>query len=213
VFDGLIAVPIAKKETQSKFEIPANISLVQAIDFAMKRSWSEQGIEPSLNSSGDVFCRRVYLDLIGRIPSRKELDHFLDGKSPSKRAELIDKLLLKNEHFSYMSEIFNAILLGRESERKKSRDEREENGWLNYLEWVFRTNRPWDLVAKDLVLSRPNEGVESGASWFLFEQKNDHPEMAKITMSALLGKQIQCAQCHDHPVSGFVSPIKRTLLF
>ena len=199
--DGLNAVPIAKKETQSKFEIPANISLVQAIDFAMKRSWSEQGIEPSLNSSGDVFCRRVYLDLIGRIPSRKELDHFLDGKSPSKRAELIDKLLLKNEHFSYMSEIFNAILLGRESERKKSRDEREKNGWLNYLEWVFRTNRPWDLVAKDLVLSRPNEGVESGASWFLFEQKNDHSEMAKITMSALLGKQIQCAQCHDHPVS------------
>ena len=187
--DGLNAVPIAKKDTQSKFEIPANISLVQAIDFAMKRSWSEEGIEPSLNSSDDVFCRRVYLDLIGRIPSRKELDHFLDGKSPSKRAELIDKLLLKNDLTPY------------EMEKKKSRDEREKNGWLNYLEWVFRTNRPWDLVAKDLVLSRPNEGVESGASWFLFEQKNDHSEMAKITMSSLLGKQIQCAQCHDHPVS------------
>ena len=199
--DGLNKDPIINKNPALKFEIPANVSLVQAIDFAMKKSWSEQGIEPSSNASDNVFFRRVYLDVIGRIPSREELDHFLADKSLNKRAKLIDELLLKNEHFSYMSETFNAILLGRESVRKKDRGEREKNGWLDYLEWVFRTNRPWNLVAKDLVLSRPKEGVESGASWFLFEQKNDHSEMAKLTMSALLGKQIQCAQCHDHPVS------------
>ncbi|MDB4783503.1 DUF1549 domain-containing protein, partial [Verrucomicrobiales bacterium] len=92
------------------------------------------------------------------------MDYFLADESPNKRAELIDKLLLKNEHFSYMAETFNAILLGRESVKKKDRGDREKNGWLDYLEWVFRTNRPWDLVAKDLVLSRPKEGVESGAS-------------------------------------------------
>lgn len=199
--DGLNENPIINKNPALKFEIPANVSLVQAIDFAMKKSWSEQGIEPASNSSDNVFFRRVYLDVIGRIPSREELDHFLADKSLNKRAKLIDELLLKNEHFSYMSETFNAILLGRESVRKKDRGEREKNGWLDYLEWVFRTNRPWNFVAKDLVLSRPKEGVESGASWFLFEQKNDHSEMAKLTMSALLGKQIQCAQCHDHPVS------------
>ena len=199
--DGLNEDPVVNKKPALKFEMPDNISFVDAIDFAMKRAWSEQGLEPSLNSSDDVFCRRVYLDVIGRIPSREELDNFLADKSLNKRVKLIDDLLLKNEHFAYMAETFNAILLGRESVRKKDRGEREKNGWLDYLEWVFRTNRPWDLVAKDLVLSRPGEGVESGASWFLFEQKNDHSEMAKLTMSALLGKQIQCAQCHDHPVS------------
>ena len=199
--EGLDADSGVKRNSSPKFKIPENISSVQAINFAIEKSWSEQGIEPSLNCSDEVFCRRVHVDVIGRIPSREELDYFLADESPNKRAELIDKLLLKNEHFSYMAETFNAILLGRESVKKKDRGDREKNGWLDYLEWVFRTNRPWDLVAKDLVLSRPKEGVESGASWFLFEQKNDHSEMAKLTMSALLGKQIQCAQCHDHPVS------------
>ena len=199
--EGLDADSAVKRNSSPKFEMPENISSVQAINFAIEKSWSEQGIEPSLNCSDEVFCRRVHVDVIGRVPSREELDYFLADESPNKRAELIDKLLLKNEHFSYMAETFNAILLGRESVKKKDRGDREKNGWLDYLEWVFRTNRPWDLVAKDLVLSRPKEGVESGASWFLFEQKNDHSEMAKLTMSALLGKQIQCAQCHDHPVS------------
>ncbi|MEE2807937.1 MAG: DUF1549 domain-containing protein [Verrucomicrobiota bacterium] len=199
--DGLKKEPIVQNKFSPKFEIPENISLVQSIDFALKRSWSEQGIEPSLNCSDEVFCRRVYLDVIGRIPCSDELDHFLADESPNKREKLIDELLQRNEHFSYMAEIFNAIFLGRESVKKKDRDEREKNGWLDYLEWVFRTNRPWNFVAKDLVLSRPKEGVESGSSWFLFEQKNDHSEMAKLTMSTLLGKQIQCAQCHDHPVA------------
>ncbi|MCH2024814.1 MAG: PSD1 and planctomycete cytochrome C domain-containing protein [Verrucomicrobiales bacterium] len=199
--DGLKKEPVGQNKSSPKFEIPEDISLEKAIDFALNKFWSEQGIEPSSNSSDEVFCRRVYLDVIGRIPSVDEVNHFLLAKSPNKRETLIDELLRRNEHFSYMAEIFNAILLGRESVTKKDRSEREKNGWLDYLEWVFRTNRPWDLVAKDLVLSRPNEGVESGSSWFLFEQKNDHSEMAKLTMSTLLGKRIECAQCHDHPVA------------
>ena len=80
------------------------------------------------------------MDVIGRIPSVDEVNHFLLAKSPNKRETLIDELLRRNEHFSYMAEIFNAILLGRESVTKKDRSEREKNGWLDYLEWVFRTN-------------------------------------------------------------------------
>ena len=56
-------------------------------------------------------------------------------------------------------------------------------------------------MARDIVVAKPQSKNESGASWFLFEQKNNHSEMAKLTMSSFLGKQIQCAQCHDHPVS------------
>ena len=97
-----------------------------------------------------------------------------------------------------MAEIFSAMLLGREAERKKV-ETKGSKSWLEYLRWAFRTNRPWDVMARDIVVAKPqskNQGI-----MVLFEQKNNHSEMAKLTMSSFLGKQIQCAQCHDHPVS------------
>ena len=144
-----------------------------------------------------TFCRRVHLDIVGRIPTSDEMADFLESDSDDKKIKLVDRLLSSNEYPNYMAEIFSAMLLGRESERKKSREERIKNGWLEYLTWAFKTNRPWDAMARDLVVAKPKSKNELGASWFLFEQKNNHSEMAKLTMSSLLGKQIQCAQCHD----------------
>ena len=40
-----------------------------------------------------TFCRRIYLDAIGRIPTISELEGFIDDKRPDKRARLIEKLL------------------------------------------------------------------------------------------------------------------------
>ena len=182
-------------------DIPEDIGITEAIDFAIIDKWSKLGIKASPVAGDGIFCRRVYLDVVGRIPTYEEIKNFTANQSPLKRGDLIDKLLNSNEHFDYMAEVFSAMLLGRESEKKRSRDDRVKNGWLDYLKWAFKTNRKWDKVAKDIVIAKPKDGPVSGASWFLFEQRNDYSKMATLTMSSLLGKQIQCAQCHDHPVS------------
>ena len=187
--------------SDSTIEIPKDLNASEAIDYVIKESCAKLGISLSPTVDDRTFCRRVHLDVVGRIPTSQEMENFLLSNNEDKRIKLIDRLLSSNEYSNYMAEIFSAMLLGRESERKKSRDERVKNGWLEYLRWAFRTNRPWDVMARDIVIAKPQSKNESGASWFLFEQKNNHSEMAKLTMSSFLGKQIQCAQCHDHPVS------------
>ena len=85
-----------------------------------------------------TFCRRVYLDAIGRIPTLDELDQFIADKRSDKRAHLIDKLLKSkgyNSHwYNYWADLLRVKPVG---------DKLHHPG--NYGEWIkeaIRTNKP-----------------------------------------------------------------------
>ncbi len=180
-------------------DIPHGIDPSLAIDLFIQKKWQAEGISPAQRCDDSAFVRRIYLDLIGRIPTRSERDAFLAATDSAKRATLVNRLLANPEHAAHMAEVFNVVFLGREDEKKRKRSERKN--WLAYLNWVFETNRGWNKVAKDLLVARPSTKEEAGASWFLYEQRDDHQQIATRVSATLLGKQVQCAQCHDHPVS------------
>ena len=50
-----------------------------------------------------TFARRASLGVIGRIPTRDELLVFVDDKSPTKRAEYVDRLLASDEYADHMA--------------------------------------------------------------------------------------------------------------
>ena len=185
--------------TEDSWTPPPGTSLSEAIDLRLSESWSEQGISPASGCDDATFVRRVTIDLAGRIPTVGERAAFLESSDPGKRSALVERLLSSREFAKHMSAVFDVVFLDREV--KSERDERRSNKWLAYLEWAFDTNRPWDQVAADLVQARPASKAEAGASWFLAEKGDDHHAMATATARAFLGKQIQCAQCHDHPVA------------
>ena len=180
--------------------LPAELSPESAIDTLLQRSWQKQQISPAATIDDGAFLRRITLDLLGRIPTRGERTSFLENANSNKRILLIDNLLASKAHARHFAEIFNAALLGRAQERGKSRADREKH-FLPYLRWAFETNRPWNRVGHDFIVARPQSPQEQGASWFLYEQGNDPGKMANATSTALFGKQLHCAQCHDHPVA------------
>ncbi len=139
-----------------------------------------------------TFARRVHLDLIGRIPTSAELDAFLNSRKKNKRAALTDRLLASPEHARHLREVFDVVLMG-----KRSRND----SWNGYLEWAFQTNRPWDRIVRDVLLARPETKTERGAVRFLFDRKDNHQAIVEAVSPALLGLQIQCAQCHNHPLA------------
>src|SRR5690606_20216596 len=47
----------------------------------------------------------------------------------------------------------------------------------------------------------PRDEQQSGAQWFLFERGEDYQEIAEAIAPGFFGLQIQCAQCHDHPLA------------
>jgi hypothetical protein len=139
------------------------------------------------------FLRRVTLDLAGRIPSASEARAFLDDRSADKRTGRIDALLAGADYPRRMQELFNAMLMERLGERA---------AWNDYLRESFRANRPWDAMARDILRGMPEP---AGASFFLSKRLENYGEnpvdYANLTRDIgrlFLGKDLRCAQCHDH---------------
>ncbi|MFM7929601.1 MAG: DUF1553 domain-containing protein, partial [Pirellula sp.] len=73
--------------------------------------------------------------------------------------------------------------------------------WRPYLENVFRNNRPWDTVAREILLARPQSPEQAGAVWFLYERNDNAQAIAESLSPAFFGIRIDCAQCHDHMIA------------
>ena len=50
-------------------------------------------------------------------------------------------------------------------------------------------------------MARPETDADRGASWFLYERRNDHQAIAEAVAPVVYGTRIDCAQCHDHPLA------------
>ncbi|MGC6459764.1 MAG: DUF1549 domain-containing protein [Akkermansiaceae bacterium] len=174
-------------------------SATKIIDQLIEAKWKAEKVQPSTPASDQAFVRRLYLDLLGRIPKASESRTFLADQDSHKREILIDRLTESKEHADHLASVFNVVFLDRAAIRKRNPDQRK--AWLGYLQWAFHSNRPWDQIGRDLVLARPKSKEDRGASWFIHEQRDDHNEVAKRVSRTLLGKQVQCAQCHNHPVA------------
>jgi hypothetical protein len=134
------------------YETKQSIAPTTAIDGLVLETLQARGIEPAYLCSDAVFARRVYLDVIGTLPTPREVQSFLDDRRPSKRAALIEDLLSREEYAEYWALKWCDVL------RVKS--EFPINLWPNavqaYHHWIrdaIRQNMPYDQFARELLTS------------------------------------------------------------
>ncbi|HAD61311.1 MAG TPA: hypothetical protein DCG12_18890, partial [Planctomycetaceae bacterium] len=72
------------------------------IDEIIQRDLRQHKLVPNPPASDLQFIRRVYLDVIGRIPTAEELTKFQADRRKERRAKLIDELLASPGHESHM---------------------------------------------------------------------------------------------------------------
>ncbi|MEX0585856.1 MAG: DUF1549 domain-containing protein, partial [Pirellulales bacterium] len=92
------------------------VSQVKKINELIRQGWSGHGVSPSKPASDGEWCRRVYLDIIGRVPSVGELDQYLKEKGPDAREKLVSRLLSDEYAEDYTrnwTTIWTNILIGR----------------------------------------------------------------------------------------------------
>src|SRR5688572_13242432 len=87
--------------------------LRQAIDREVAAGWQQQKLSPTPRSTDAEFLRRVYLDLVGTIPTHEEAAAFLDDSSPDKRSQLIDRLLADPRYAQHQTDVWDLILFTR----------------------------------------------------------------------------------------------------
>jgi hypothetical protein len=150
-------------------------------------------INPSPVASDPVFLRRVYLDLIGRLPEPEESRAFLVDREPAKRSTLIDGLIDRPEFADFWALKWADLL----------RNEEMVMGGKGI--WVFQR---WlrDRIASDLPLDELARRIVSttGSTWrepaSSFHRTNRDPLTAAETVGQVfLGIRLQCARCHNHP--------------
>ena len=168
------------------------------IDQRIALGYSKASIVPAEICTDEQFIRRLYLDIAGRIPTLAERESFILDRSVSKRLEWIDRLLASEDYVENFADTFDTLLMGRAARGKMG--ERKSH-WRPYLEDVFRSNRPWDQVAREILLARPQRPGESGAVWFLYERNDNAQAIAEAVAPAFFGIRIDCAQCHDHMIA------------
>ena len=103
--------------------------------------------QPAAASSDPEFLRRVYLDLVGVIPTYDETVAFLADTATDKRAKLIDKLLEDPRYAQHQADLWDLILFGRNPPGYNT-DRRD--GIQRWLREQFAANRPYDELVRDL---------------------------------------------------------------
>ena len=147
------------------------------------------------DDAGDAtFARRIYLDLAGTIPSVDQTRQFLADRSADKRARLIDQLLTSPQYARRMQYAFDTMLMERRPDKHIKSDE-----WRNYLRQSFADNKPWNQLVTEMLTADGADEKTRPAARFLLDREMKTDAMTRDLGRIFLGRDLQCAQCHDHP--------------
>jgi hypothetical protein len=81
-------------ESRAQVQVPQQ---TQIINSALSKAWSDQKLTHAKRASAYEFMRRLFLDVLGRIPTPEEIKHFVaEGDSAGTRANLIRRILTKD---------------------------------------------------------------------------------------------------------------------
>jgi hypothetical protein len=177
------------------------------IDELLAARWAKAEIQPAARTDDAEFCRRIYLDLAGRIPAVAEVRAFLADKSPDKRSRLVDTLLDGPRYVTHFKTVWRSIMLPETNSSFQGRF--LTPAFEEWLKKQLAANARYDDMARELLtlpinnnanrlVFGPNQGEPTPAAYYL--AKEVKPEnLAAGTARLFLGVRLECAQCHNHP--------------
>jgi hypothetical protein len=165
------------------------------IDKHLAGGFGENAKHVAPRASDEEFFRRVYLDLVGTTPTVSELNDFLADSAKDKREKLIDQLLASPGYARRMAWFFDVMLMERGKDAKVPRA-----AWEAYLLAVFTENKPYDAFVRELLSNDGADPKTRVAAKFFLDRDMEPHLVTKDIGRIFLGRNLQCAQCHDHPV-------------
>lgn len=208
--DTVFAAPKAADAKSADTKIPTveGVPQVDFINEQIRQVWTDNELVPSAAASDGEWCRRVFLDVIGRIPSVTEMRNFVSDKDPQKRAKLVDRLLNDEEYTEEYARnwttIWTNVLIGRNGGNEQ-RSLTSRAGLQKYLRDSFARNKPYDVMVRELVTATGSttpgsEGFNGAVNFLVMKVNEEKGTLATAeTAKVFLGLQVQCTQCHNHP--------------
>lgn len=166
------------------------------IDALLEADWKKHALQGNPAADDNTFVRRLYLDIIGRIPTTREAEEFLASKSADKRARLIDKLMASEAYvqhtFNYWADVLRVTSNGNQTGVITGA------AYANFVKDSLRANKPYDQFVREMIAAQGKAWTNGAIGYYMRDRGMPLDNMAN-TVRVFLGTRIECAQCHNHP--------------
>ncbi|MEX2285784.1 MAG: DUF1549 domain-containing protein [Planctomycetaceae bacterium] len=183
-------------------EVPVALpesGLTNPVDLLLAPYFKEHKIEPGDVISDRIFARRVFLDLVGLLPSTQQLEFFVNDMRPEKRALLVRELL--NDQRAYAD---HWLAFWNDALRNAYRGTGFiDDGRSQITGWLYQSlydNKPYDRFVHELISPvEGSEGFVQGIIWRGVVNASQRRELqaAQNISQVFLGANLKCASCHD----------------
>ncbi len=172
------------------FESRAELTPQGDIDKLVFAQLEQLGIQPARLCSDEVFVRRVYLDVIGTLPTPNEARQFLSDEDPNKRRVLIDRLLGRDEFADYWAMKWSDLL--------RVKAEFPINLWPNgvqtYHRWIRTSidqNVPYDRFVREMLTTSGSNFRVPQVNFYRAVQSNEPQAIARAVALTFMGARAE----------------------
>ncbi len=191
------------------------------IDGFIKTRLAKDGLALSPEADRATLIRRLTFDLIGLPPSPKEVAAFVESKSPTAFAELVERLLASPHYGERWGRHWLDVARYTESQGFEY-DRIRDNAW-HYRDYViksFNDDKPYDRfmreqIAGDVMEPVTSDGViapsllvcgpwdqagnaQANATQKMITREDELEDLIGVVGQSFLGLTINCARCHSH---------------
>ena len=179
--------------------IPSGPKDANPIDLFLDPYFGAHHVTPAPPVDDRAYARRVYLDVIGLLPSPEELNAFVADKRADKRARLVRTLLADKLNYAlHWMTFWNDAL----------RNDYRGTGYIDggrkqITRWLYdalAANMPYDRFVAELIDPTPgSEGFSKGIVWRGVVNASQTPQMqaAQNISQVFMGVNLKCASCHN----------------
>jgi len=163
------------------------------IDRRIDKENAAHGVKTAPMPAADdlSFLRRIYVDMISRIPTVDEIKEFQSWPAAERREKIIDKLMNDDRFIDRWTVFFEDQL----------RLRTQATGGASLIAFVHQAiadNMPYDEMCRRLLTANGKAGRTPEVGFILGDDA-EPMAMARVTSQVFLGIRIGCAECHDHP--------------
>ena len=190
------------------------------IDRFVSARMEAEGIRPAPTAERRTLIRRLSLDLIGLPPDPREVQEFLDDRSPDAVARVVDRLLASPHYGERFGRHWLDVARFAETNGYE-RDGAKPNAWRyrDYVIDAFNRDKPYSRFLTEQLAGDEIEGSDATAqiatTFLRLGTWDDEPaepavdrydqldDVLGTAATAFLGITLRCARCHDHKFEPF----------
>ncbi len=180
------------------------------VDAFLAAERARHGLTANPPADKPVLLRRVYLDLIGLPPTRKELHAFLADASPDAYEKVVDRLLSSPQYGERWGRHWMDVWrysdpFGNGEEYRYS--QRHIWCWRDWIIESLNADKGYDrmivemLAGDEIAPADPDTLRATGylaRNWYKFNRTAWLQDTVEYTAAGFLGLTLRCARCHDH---------------